>query len=106
MLELSPYQHESLAAVLAAAQRGVRHSLVALLTGTGKTVVFSHLLSRRPGRSLVLVHCDELIRQAYGKLKEIKPSLSLGIMKLAHMMTDLFQEVGLRRRDGAQRHTA
>ena len=54
---------------------------IALPTGTGKTVVFSHLVSQRLGRSLVLVHRDELIRQAYAKLKEISPTLDVGVVK-------------------------
>src|SRR4051794_25362001 len=81
MLELRPYQHDAIAAGLAAEQRGIHRPLVALPTGTGKTVVFAHLLSQRPGRSLILVHRDELIRQAYGKLKEISPALSVGVVK-------------------------
>src|SRR4051812_16291355 len=81
MLSLRPYQTEAIEAVLTAEQRGIHRPLVALPTGTGKTVVFSYLISQRPGRSLILVHRDELIRQAYAKLKEINPSLSIGIVK-------------------------
>ncbi len=81
MIALRPYQTEAIQSILAAEQRGLRRPLIALPTGTGKTVVFSHLIAQRPGRSLVLVHRDELIRQAYAKLKEINPSLSIGIVK-------------------------
>jgi ATP-dependent helicase IRC3 len=81
MLRLRPYQAEALQAVLAAAARGIRRPLIALPTGTGKTVVFAHLIAQRPGRALVLVHRDELLWQAYGKLKEIHPALSLGMVK-------------------------
>jgi superfamily II DNA or RNA helicase len=81
MLELRPYQTEAIAAVVSAEARGIKRSLIALPTGTGKTVVFAHLIAQRPGRSLVLVHRDELIRQAYAKLKEINPALSIGIVK-------------------------
>ncbi len=81
MIELRPYQQEAIEAVLSAEARGIRRPLLALPTGTGKTVVFAHLLSQRPGRSLILVHRDELIRQAYAKLKEVNPSLSIGIVK-------------------------
>jgi superfamily II DNA or RNA helicase len=80
-ITLRPYQHEALAAVQAAEHRGVRRPLLALPTGTGKTVIFSHLIAQRPGRSLILVHRDELIRQAYAKLKEVSPALSIGIVK-------------------------
>jgi ATP-dependent helicase IRC3 len=81
MLTLRPYQIEAVEAVLTAESRGIRRPLIALPTGTGKTVVFAHLLLQRPGRSLVLVHRDELIQHAYAKLKEIDPSRSIGIVK-------------------------
>src|SRR5689334_18587696 len=58
-LALRGYQHEAIAAVLDAECRGVRRPLIALPTGTGKTVIFSHLITQRPGRSLILVHRDE-----------------------------------------------
>ena len=35
-----PYQHEAVAALLAAAARGVQRPLLVLPTGTGKTVVY------------------------------------------------------------------
>ena len=38
-LALRPYQHEAIAAVDAALERGVRRPLIALPTGTGKTCV-------------------------------------------------------------------
>ena len=37
-------------------------------TGTGKTVIFSHIVSNRPGRALVLAHREELIGQAAEKI--------------------------------------
>ena len=64
MLTLRDYQTEAIAAVAAAEARGVRRPLVALPTGTGKTVIFASLITQRSGRSLVLVRRDELIRQA------------------------------------------
>src|SRR5262245_57828663 len=81
MLELRPYQTDAINAVHAAESRGIRRPLIALPTGTGKTVVFCHLLQQRPVRSLILVHRDELIHQAHAKLKEISPALSIGIVK-------------------------
>jgi ATP-dependent helicase IRC3 len=81
MIDLRPYQQAALDAVFAAPARGIMRPVVALPTGTGKTVLFAHLIAQRPGRILVLVHRDELIRQAYGKLKEIIPTLAVGIVK-------------------------
>ncbi len=80
-LTLRPYQHEALDAVERAHARGVRRQLVAMPTGTGKTVVFSDLIRRRPGRALVLAHRDELIRQAADKYRLIDPTADVGIVK-------------------------
>lgn len=66
-LSITPraYQTEAVQAVLSAYERGMRRSLVALPTGTGKTIVFALLLlQQRGGRALVLAHRDELIQQA------------------------------------------
>jgi superfamily II DNA or RNA helicase len=67
-VELRDYQLEALAAVEEAEAAGTRRQLVALPTGTGKTVVFSELIARRGGRALILVHRDELVSQALDKL--------------------------------------
>jgi superfamily II DNA or RNA helicase len=48
---------------------------------THNTVCFAHLIDRRPGRALVIAHRDELIQQAAGKLRQVAPSLEVGIVK-------------------------
>ena len=70
-LALRPYQRDALTAIEQGHTDGIRRPLVALPTGTGKTVIFSHLLRRRPGRALVLAHRDELIEQAADKLRAV-----------------------------------
>lgn len=45
--------------------------LIVMPTGTGKTVVFSHLAAQQDRRVLVIAHRDELIRQAADKLHSI-----------------------------------
>lgn len=59
---------------------------VVLPTGGGKTVCFAHLakehLDQHPGeRVVVLVHTDELVSQAYNKIKMVAPHLEVGIVK-------------------------
>ena len=88
MLELRPYQTESLAAIDEAVARGITRPLLALPTGTGKTVVFAHLVARRPGRTLILVHREELVWQAYDKLTQIAPDVRVGIVKAERDETD------------------
>jgi superfamily II DNA or RNA helicase len=82
-LGLRPYQEKALEGIEKAEREGVRRPLVVLPTGTGKTVVFSHGIKRRAhrGRSLVLVHRDELVRQTIEKIGMVAPELSTGVVK-------------------------
>jgi superfamily II DNA or RNA helicase len=76
-----PYQHEAVAALLAAAARGVQRPLLVLPTGTGKTIIFALLVQRRGGRALILAHRDELIQQAVDKLSLVDPTMLLGVVQ-------------------------
>ena len=76
------YQAEAIESVLTAPNRSVTRPLVVMPTGGGKTVVFSHVIVARPGRSLVLAHRDELIEQARAKLGKVSGGgLDIGIVK-------------------------
>jgi superfamily II DNA or RNA helicase len=83
MLDLRPYQRRALTDIEQAEREGLRRPLVVLPTGTGKTVVFSHAIAERAdrGRSLVLVHREELAAQTVEKIRMIAPELSTGIVK-------------------------
>ncbi len=78
---LRDYQQAGLQAIDDAYTRGVRSMLLAMATGAGKTVVFADLVSRRPGRALILAHRDRLIQQATEKLEAIIPRHKIGIVK-------------------------
>lgn len=80
-LTLRPYQIEALEAIETA---GVQRAAVVLPTGMGKTVIFAELIARRVAashRPLVLVHRDELAKQAAEKIHALAPHLSIGIVK-------------------------
>ncbi len=83
LLSITPraYQTDAVQAVLTAYADGIRRSLIALPTGTGKTIIFALLLQQRGGRALVLAHRDELIQQAVNKLKLVDPGLDIGVVK-------------------------
>lgn len=84
MIELREYQEEALAALDADWESGLRRCGVNAATGTGKTVIMSHLAHRyvrRGVRVLILVHRDELVRQTVDKLVRVDNSVSIGIVK-------------------------
>jgi len=78
---LRPYQRGALTAIQGHLAQGKRRLVVAQATGTGKTVVFSHLpkVLELPGRWLILAHRQELLEQARDKIQAVNPSLTVGI---------------------------
>lgn len=83
-LNLRGYQSEALDAIDAALASGMLRPAVILPTGTGKTVVFSHLIARTVEarkRVLVMVHRDELAEQAASKVRSVAPDATVGIVK-------------------------
>ncbi len=80
-LTLRPYQAEAIERTEAAEARGVRRQLGVAATGLGKTIVFCALAQQRGRRTLVLVHRDELVRQAVAKMREVWPGVDVGVVK-------------------------
>jgi superfamily II DNA or RNA helicase len=72
-VKLRPYQQEAVDSIHREFAAGKVSTLVVLPTGCGKTVVFSHVIKDRSslGRSLVIAHRDELIRQAADKIGQV-----------------------------------
>lgn len=71
-VELRPYQIEAKNRILETWQTGIQKTLLILPTGTGKTIVFSHVIAervRQGGRVLMLAHREELLNQAADKLE-------------------------------------
>lgn len=67
---LRPYQLEAVNAAIEALKAGDT-TLIVMPTGTGKTIVFAHVLAHFAGRrGLVLAHREELIRQAVEKIEQ------------------------------------
>jgi len=78
---LRDYQLETLDAL--ATYRGAdgHRALVALPTGTGKTVIFAQVPSMSSKRVLVLVHRDELVRQTVRQMRQWNPEKTVGVEK-------------------------
>jgi len=83
-MKLREYQSRCVDAVLDEFQR-VSSTLVVLPTGTGKTVMFAHVIDRMRsrGRCKVLAHREELIFQARDKIEKvtgIRPDVEMASM--------------------------
>ncbi|PVU88339.1 hypothetical protein BB559_005616 [Furculomyces boomerangus] len=82
---LRPYQQECIDASLSALKRGVRKQAVSLPVGSGKTLIFSNLMTQIPKWSeaatkvLVLAHREELISQAKKQIERANPNLYVDI---------------------------
>jgi superfamily II DNA or RNA helicase len=85
LLKPRPYQDECIAEIFKAFDQGKQRAAVVLPTGSGKTVIFSHLADRWERRHesliVILVHRDELITQTVAKLEAVSPSLHVGVVK-------------------------
>jgi len=85
MLKLRDYQRDAIDAVSTAWNGGMQRPAVVLSTGSGKTVIFSHMaaefVARTDKRVVVLVHRDELADQTINKMHDVAPLLSVGKVK-------------------------
>jgi len=81
MTKLRPYQQEALEAVTTFRNKGISKQLIVLPTGSGKTVIFSHIPKIDPSLTpmLVLAHRSELLHQAKDKIESYNPELVVEI---------------------------
>ena len=81
MLSLRPYQEEALRSINSFSEKGINKQLVVLPTGSGKTVIFSHLPQFKQNSlpMLVLAHRSELLYQAKEKISWSNPELDIQI---------------------------
>ncbi len=85
---LYPFQREAKEAVLRHWESGKGAALISLPTGSGKTIVFSDVLqsslSGSNHKGLVLVHRDELLRQAIEKLNVVWPGAKVSTVEAGY----------------------
>jgi len=80
-MQLRPYQLESFDAVIDALKHGC-NPVVALPTGSGKSLLIAHLatfMSQRGGKMIVLAHVQELLRQNYNEYVAYSGNTNAGI---------------------------
>ena len=81
-IPLRPYPQEAVTGILHDWSRGKRRTILTMPTGTGKTAVMAYLaryVAERKGRTLILVHTDELIEQTLQSLAQF--GLRAGVVK-------------------------
>ena len=75
VMELRAYQHNAIERVLDRFAAGDQRTLLVVPTGGGKTVIFGYLaklfIEKKMGRVLVMVHREELMKQAADKMKTL-----------------------------------
>jgi superfamily II DNA or RNA helicase len=109
LIKLREYQQEAKDAVWTSWFRGKQRPAVVLPTGSGKTIIFTHMidhyLAAWPGfRVVILVHRDELADQAIHKLSMIAPDIPVGKIKAkdneldARVLVCSVQTIGRERR--------
>lgn len=91
-VNLRDYQEKCLEAIEAKLSQEVRHQLIVLPTGGGKTIIFSELIRRKRLKTLILAHRLELLEQAREKLKMVAPDIPSGVYsgerkELGHQVT-------------------
>jgi superfamily II DNA or RNA helicase len=81
MLTPRQYQTEAIDAVLNEWREGITRQLLSLPTGGGKTIIFALLIKKMQTPTLVLAHREELLTQAYDKIKSVMPDANVGIFQ-------------------------
>eukprot|EP00741_Cyanophora_paradoxa_P004244 tig00000789_g4120.t1 len=78
-IRLREYQIEAVNRVTQHLERGKRRQLIALPTGTGKTVIFAALARSFGVKTLVIAHRKELIDQAVERFRLVWPGAEVGV---------------------------
>lgn len=78
-IPLRDYQQEALNAIVLESLQGVNRQLIALPTGSGKTIVMAALALHLNKKTLILAHREELIAQAVEKFKLVWPGVGIGV---------------------------
>lgn len=91
--QLRPYQQECIDVCLEAFQNGTKRQAISLPVGSGKTVIFSHLIKSLPThptarKVLVLAHREELILQAKRQIERVNGELKVEIEKASQKASD------------------
>ncbi len=87
-LQLRPYQNECIEAIEKCEKEGKKRQLVALPTGSGKTLIFSYLIHKRKQNALILVASTELLYQTRDKLKQFDKDADIGLVDQNHKEFD------------------
>lgn len=94
MIELRDYQKEAVEAVISALNEGVNRQVLALPTGSGKTILMAAIAKHFNKKTLLIAHREELIQQAVDKFRIFWPEVSIGVCKAERNEIDCQVVVG------------
>ncbi len=80
-MNLWPHQQAGIEAAWAAVRANQPAGLIALPTGTGKTIMFATFARQMGAATLILVHRDELVQQAVEAFGVVWPEAPVGVVK-------------------------
>lgn len=92
MTQLRDYQELAVRSVLDSVNAG-KNPIVSLPTGSGKSLVAAAIAAERPGRTLLLSHRKELLRQDMDALARYAPDIDAGIYSAGLGMRDTTNHV-------------
>jgi len=80
-IDLYPYQIDCIEAVKRGYRDGISRQMIALPTGSGKTIIMSSIAKEFNCQTFIFAHRNELVVQTRDKLKAVWPESDIGIMK-------------------------
>lgn len=98
-IKLRDYQQQSIDAALGDLNNGFKRVLIQAPTGAGKSIIIAKLCEINKGRTLVLAHQSELLKQNESELNLLMPNLSTGIYCAKVRRKDTNQKVIFASRD-------
>ena len=82
LLPPRPYQRDVIGKITAAwREHGITRQVIAMPTGSGKTVVAAHVVREARLPALFMVHRDILVEQTRDKVASVNPDLKIGLVK-------------------------
>jgi RecG-like helicase len=78
LFQLWPHQRECLSNIASELNKGEKYGYVSMATGTGKTKVFSNLVTKMGMETIIIAPTTILVEQAANEIRKMAPHLDVG----------------------------